>query len=56
MVKLKKQMNYADKREIPFVVFVGDEELSKGLYTLKNMNTGDQVTCNLEELIQLIKV
>lgn len=56
MVKLKKQMNYADKREIPFVVFVGEEELSKGLYTLKNMDTGDQLTCNLEELIQLIKV
>ena len=55
-VKLKRQMNYADKRKIPFVVLVGELELSNGNYTLKNMITGEQVTCDLEELIQLIKV
>jgi histidyl-tRNA synthetase len=55
-VKLKKQMNYADKRKIPFVVLVGEQELNKGNYTLKNMNTGEQITCDLDQLIQLIKV
>jgi len=54
--KLKKQMNYANKREIPFVVLVGEQELNEGNYTLKNMSTGEQVSCNLEELIQLITV
>ena len=52
--KLKKQMNYANKREIPFTVLVGEQELSDNNYTLKNMNTGDQISCNLEELIRLI--
>jgi len=55
-VKLKKQMNYANKREIPFVALVGEQELNEDRYTLKNMSTGEQITCNLEELIQLIRV
>ncbi len=53
--KLKKQMNYANKRKIPFVVLVGEQELNADNYTLKNMITGEQSTCNLEELIELIK-
>ena len=52
--KLKKQMNYANKRQIPFVVLVGERELNEGNYTLKNMNTGEQLSCNLKELVQLI--
>ncbi len=52
--KLKKQMNYANKRKIPFVVLVGEQELLQGNYTVKNMTTGEQVTCNKEELIRLI--
>jgi histidyl-tRNA synthetase len=55
-VKLKKQMNYADKRKIPFVVLVGDQELKDSNYTLKNMNTREQTSCSLDQLIQLIKV
>lgn len=55
-VKLKKQMNYANKRKIPFVVLVGEKELNEGNYTLKNMSTGEQLPCNLEEIIQLITV
>ncbi|MCM5663463.1 histidine--tRNA ligase [Galbibacter mesophilus] len=40
--KMKKQMNYANKREIPFVVLAGTKEMEEGIYTLKNMQTGDQ--------------
>ena len=53
--KLKKQMNYANKREIPFVVLVGDNELKNKNYTLKNMNSGEQSTLNMEELLQTMK-
>jgi histidyl-tRNA synthetase len=53
--KLKKQMNYANKREIPFVVLVGANELMNKNYTLKNMNSGEQSTLNLEELLQTMK-
>ena len=52
--KLKKQMNYADKKEIPFVVLVGEEEMNKNEFTLKNMLSGDQTNCNLDDLIRLI--
>jgi histidyl-tRNA synthetase len=52
--KLKKQMNYADKKEIPFVVLVGEEEMKKNEFTLKNMLSGDQTNCNLDDLIRLI--
>lgn len=48
--KMKKQMQYADKRGIPFTVLVGEDEMSKERYTLKNMQTGEQRSVTLEEL------
>ncbi|TYB77231.1 histidine--tRNA ligase [Bizionia myxarmorum] len=50
--KMKKQMNHANKREIPFVVLVGDNEMNTGVYTLKNMISGEQFELPLKELIQ----
>lgn len=52
--KLKKQMNYANSKQIPFVVLAGEEEIRQKTYKLKNMTTGEQNTCNHEELIRLI--
>jgi len=52
--KMKKQMNYADKREIPFVVLAGEEEMNTGKFGVKNMRTGDQQNCNQEELMRLL--
>jgi histidyl-tRNA synthetase len=51
--KLKKQMNYANKRGIPFVVMVGSTEIENNTYTLKNMQSGDQEVCGLKELIRI---
>lgn len=53
--KMKKQMNYANKRNIPFVVLVGEEELKSQIYTLKNMNSGEQQKLTLSELISTMK-
>ncbi|WP_405566083.1 histidine--tRNA ligase [Polaribacter sp. Asnod6-C07] len=53
--KMKKQMNYANKREIEFVVLVGSQEVEKQEYTLKNMVSGEQTKCSLSELIEKIK-
>ncbi len=53
--KMKKQMNYANKREIPFVVLVGEEEMKSDCYTLKNMKSGEQTKCSLSELINAIQ-
>lgn len=53
--KMKKQMNHANKRNIPFVVLVGDQEIASNTYTLKNMVSGEQDKVSLEALINHIK-
>ena len=53
-VKLKKQMEYANKRNIPFVAMIGNEELASGKITLKNMITGAQETISRDDLIKHI--
>ncbi len=50
--KLKKQITYANKRSIPYVVLVGDEEMAANTFTLKNMSTGAQETVYLQTLIE----
>lgn len=51
--KMKKQMNYANKRAIPFVVIVGANEIEKNKFSVKNMQSGEQQDCSLEELIKI---
>lgn len=51
--KMKKQMNYANKRNVPFVVLVGSKERKAKQFTLKNMETGEQNTVNFEELLKM---
>lgn len=53
--KMKKQMNYANARNIPFVALVGESEMAAGTIALKNMTTGEQSTCTLDEVIARIK-
>jgi len=50
--KMKKQMAYADKRGIPFVALVGEQEVKDGVVTLKEMETGKQERLGPEELVQ----
>lgn len=52
--KMKKQMNYANRRNIPFVVIVGSKEMEANSYTIKNMKEGSQQECNFEELLQMV--
>jgi histidyl-tRNA synthetase len=52
---MRKQMNHANNRNIPFVVIVGDEEMSSHSFTLKNMISGEQENVSLETLIFKIK-
>ncbi len=48
--KMKKQMNYANKKEIPFVVLAGESEMEAGKFTLKNMTSGEQSIVSANEL------
>ena len=54
--KMKKQMNYANKREIPFVILAGEEEIRENSFTLKDMITGEQQKLGLEALIEKLYV
>ena len=49
--KMKKQMSYANAKQIPFVVLAGESEMQAGKVTLKNMETGEQVLVSPDELI-----
>ncbi|SFE21864.1 histidine--tRNA ligase [Thermophagus xiamenensis] len=53
--KLKKQMNYAHKKNIGFVALVGEEEMNKGIVTLKDMNSGEQRSVKPEEIAEIIR-
>ena len=52
--KMKKQMSYANAKQIPFVVLAGESEMAAGKVTLKNMETGNQDLVTPEELIERI--
>ena len=54
-VKLKKQFAYADKKNIPYAVVVGTNELTSAQYSLKNLRTGEQEALSLSAIIERIK-
>lgn len=54
-VKLKKQLDYADRKGIPFVVLIGSDEMQSGLLTLKNMATGEQQKLDVQALIEALR-
>ena len=49
---MKKQMSYADSKNIPYVALVGENEMLENLITLKNMKTGEQKKIGIEEVIR----
>ena len=49
-IKVGKQFMYADKRQIPFAVIVGETEMNEGKYALKNLVSGEQVLVDFEDL------
>lgn len=53
--KMKKQMAYANANAIPYVALAGDDEIQKGVVTLKNMETGEQKQVTPEQLIEIVK-
>ncbi|MDR0893463.1 MAG: histidine--tRNA ligase [Mediterranea sp.] len=52
--KMKKQMSYANAKNIPFVAIVGENEMNEGKATLKNMESGEQSLLSAEEIIRLV--
>lgn len=50
--KMKKQMAYADKKQIPYVVLIGKDEMASEMMSVKNMKTGEQTEMTFSELLQ----
>ena len=52
--KLKKQLQYANNNNIPYVIIVGEEEIKSNLFTLKNMKDGSQKKLSIENILSKI--
>ena len=55
-VKMKKQMSYANAKNIPFVVMAGETEMKEGVMALKNMVTGEQRMVKIDELVENLSI
>ncbi len=55
VAKMKKQMSYANNKQIPFVAMAGENEMEAGKITLKNMESGEQSLVSVEELIAAVR-
>jgi histidyl-tRNA synthetase len=53
--KLKNKLNYANKLNIPYVIFIGEDEILNNNVTIKNMESGEQKTLSLDEVIEILK-
>jgi histidyl-tRNA synthetase len=53
--KLGKQLDYANKKSIPWVIILGEDELKENKVLLKNMKTSEQETLALEEVVKKLK-
>jgi len=55
IVKIKKQLDYANKKQIPFALVIGSEEMKSGSIAFKNLETGDQKKFYLEQIINELR-
>jgi histidyl-tRNA synthetase len=55
VVKLRKQMSYADSKKIPYIIIAGEDEIKNNNITIKNMSSGEQKTMPLKDLDSFVK-
>ena len=56
VTKIKKQLDYADKKQIPYVCIIGSEEMNSKKLALKNMITGEQEKLDFEQILEKLKI
>ncbi len=54
LVKMQKQMKYANDKKIPYVIVIGEEEMNTGMLSFKNMESGEQQKLTIEQIIHTI--
>ena len=52
---VKAMMNYANRIGVPYVIVIGEDEQKQNLVTIKNMETGNQELCDLNNVIEMLK-
>jgi len=52
--KIKKQMDYANNKQIPYVILIGSDEMQSGLLSFKNMATGEQQKLNAQQIVSVL--
>ena len=52
--KLKKQMEYANRKNIPYVILAGKDEMATGILTIKDMRSGDQQKLTMDEITTML--
>lgn len=55
LTKIKKQLDYANKKQIPFALLIGPEEMNSGLISIKNLDTGEQEKLYLDHILEKLK-
>ena len=55
LAKVKKMLDYANAKQIPYVVLIGSEEVQTGQLSLRNMVTGEQQKVSVDEVVRLVK-
>ncbi len=53
--KMKKKMTYANRINVPYAIIIGDDEIAENKIAVKNLETGEQTICKVEEAINIIK-
>ena len=53
--KIKKQLDYANKKQIPYALVIGSEEVSSGLIAFKDLESGEQEKIYLDDIIDKLK-
>lgn len=53
--KIKRSMEYADRKNIPYVIVLGENEIEKGTFELKNMSSGEKTSIELDNLEKITK-
>ena len=53
--KIKNKFSYANNLDIPYVIIIGQEEKEKGMFTIKNMTTGDQKMLSASDILKMLK-
>ncbi|MCB9234609.1 MAG: histidine--tRNA ligase [Bacteroidia bacterium] len=54
--KLPRQFKYADRKNIPWTLIIGEDEMKSGNCMLKNMSSGEQSTCKLDHVIRMVSL